>query len=324
MYASDASATVAPDGSNPPEDDMSQIGTELSEATAAAVEKAGRAVVRVEGRRRGPSSGIAWSADGVIVAAHHNLEWDEDIGIGLHDGTVAKANVIGRDPTTDIAVLRAPLSGLAVPEWTTDAVKVGHLVLVLTRPGRTVRASLGVVHALGDEWRTSAGGRVDRYLQTDVDVQPAFSGSLLVDLGGRALGMNNAGLMRGASLALPPATLRRVVEVLVAHGQIKRGFIGIGTVPVRLPADLHKTTGQPAGLLVTSVQADTGAGRAGLLLGDVLLSVDGRPLAGPADLLPFLEAERIGQPLAVRILRAGETKDVQVTVGAREPRGERT
>jgi len=302
---------------------MSQIGTELSEATAAAVEKAGRAVVRVEGRRRGPSSGIAWSADGVIVAAHHNLEWDEDIGIGLHDGTVAKANVIGRDPTTDTAVLRAPLTGLAVPDWAADGVKVGHLVLVLTRPGRTVRASLGVVHALGDEWRTHAGGRVDRYLQTDVDVQPGFSGSLLVDLGGRALGMNNAGLMRGASLAVPPATLRRVVEALLAHGQIKRGFIGIGTVPVRLPADIQKTAGQPAGLLVTSVQADSGAGRAGLLLGDVLLAVDGQALSGPADLLPFLEADRIGQPIAVRILRAGETRDVQVTVGSREPRGER-
>ncbi|PYQ55732.1 MAG: hypothetical protein DMF78_01105 [Acidobacteria bacterium] len=267
---------------------MSQIGTELSEATAAAVEKAGRAVVRVEGRRRGPS-----------------------------------ANVIGRDPTTDTAVLRAPLTGLAVPEWATDGVKVGHLVLVLTRPGRTVRASLGVVHALGDEWRTHAGGRVDRYLQTDVDVQPAFSGSLLVDLGGRALGMNNAGLMRGASLAVPPATLRRVVEALLAHGQIKRGFIGIGTVPVRLPADIQKTAGQPAGLLVTSVQADSGAGRAGLLLGDVLLAVEGQALGGPADLLPFLEAERVGQPMAVRILRAGETRDVQVTVGSREPRGER-
>jgi len=103
--------------------------------------------------------------------------------------------------------------------------------------------------------------------------------------------------------------------VLVAHGQVKRGFIGIGTVPVHLPADIQKTVGQPAGLLVTSVQADSGAGRAGLLLGDVLLAVDGQALAGPADLLPFLEAERIGQPIAVRILRAGEIKDVQVTVG---------
>src|SRR5437899_1009459 len=145
------------------------------------------------------------------------------------------------------------------------------------------------------------GGRVDRYLQTDVDVQPAFSGSLLVDLGGRALGMNNDGLMRGASLAVPPATLRRVVEALLAHGQINRGFIGIGTVPVWLPADIQKTAGQPAGLLVTSVQADSGAGRAGLLLGDVLLAVEGQALAGPADLPPFLEAERVGQPMAVRI-----------------------
>ena len=302
---------------------MSAIGMDLSAETAAAVERAGRAVVRVEGRRRGPSSGIAWSADGVIVAAHHNVEWDEDIAVGLPDGSAARANVVGRDATTDVVVLRAPLTGLVVPDWASNLPKVGHLALALTRPGRTVRASLGIVHALGDEWRTHAGGRVDRYLQTDVDVQPGFSGSLLVDLGGRALGMNNAGLMRGASLAVPPATLRRVVEALLAHGQIKRGFIGIGTVPVRLPADIQKTAGQPAGLLVTSVQADSGAGRAGLLLGDVLLAVDGQALSGPADLLPFLEADRIGQPIAVRILRAGETRDVQVTVGSREPRGER-
>jgi S1-C subfamily serine protease len=302
---------------------MSAIGTELSAATAAVVESAGRAVARVEGRRRGPSSGIAWSADGVIVAAHHNVEWDEDVAIGLHDGTTARANVVGRDPTTDVAVLRASLTGLPMPDWTTDGTKVGHLVLALTRPGRTVRASLGVVHALGDEWRTSAGGRVDRYLQTDVGLQPGFSGSLLVDLAGRALGMNNAGLLRGTSLALPAATLRRVVEALLAHGHVRRGFIGIGTIPVRLPAGLEKSIGQAAGLLVTSVQDDSGAGRAGLLLGDVIASVDGHATKGPADLLPFLEADRIGQPVTLRIVRAGDVRDVPVTIGGREPRGER-
>ena len=191
---------------------MSAIGTELSAVRRRRRSRAGGA--RVEGRRRGPSSGIAWSADGVIVAAHHNLEWDEDIAVGLADGSTARANVVGRDATTDVAVLRAPVSGLAVPDWAAETPKVGHLVLALTRPGRTVRASLGVVHALGDEWRTAAGGRVDRYLQTDIGLQPGFSGSLLVDLAGRAIGMNNAGLMRGTSLALPPATLRRVVEAL--------------------------------------------------------------------------------------------------------------
>src|SRR5260221_11341281 len=183
---------------------MSAIGMDLSAETGAAVEKAGRAVVRIEGRRRGPSSGIAWSADGVIVAAHHNLEWDEDIAVGLPDGSTARANVVGRDATTDVVVLRAPLTGLAVPDWASELPRVGHLALALTRPGRTVRASLGLVHALGDEWRTPAGGRVDHYLQTDIGLQPGFSGSLLVDLGGRALGMKKPGPGPGTSLPRPP------------------------------------------------------------------------------------------------------------------------
>jgi S1-C subfamily serine protease len=302
---------------------MSAIGTELSAVTAAAAETAGRAVVRVEGRRRGPSSGIAWSADGVIVAAHHNVEWDEDIAVGLGDGSTARANVVGRDATTDVVVLRAAMGGLAVPEWAAETPKVGHLALALTRPGRTVRASLGIVHALGDEWRTPAGGRVDRYLQTDIGLQPGFSGSLLVDLAGRALGMNNAGLVRGTSLALPPATLRRVVEALVAHGHVRRGFIGIGTIPVRLPAAFEKVAGQPTGLLVTSVAEESGAGRAGLLLGDVIVAVAGKGVSGPGDLLPFLEEDRVGRSLAVRIVRAGEPRELAVTVGAREPKGAR-
>jgi S1-C subfamily serine protease len=302
---------------------MSALGTDLSAAAATAVETAGRSVLRVEGRRRGPSSGIAWSADGVIVAAHHNVEWDEDIAVGLPDGSAARANVVGRDPATDVAVLRAAVSSLVVPDWAAETPKVGHLALALTRPGRTVRASLGVVHALGDEWRTPAGGRVDRYLQTDIGLQPGFSGSLLVDLAGRAIGMNNAGLVRGSSLALPPATLRRVVETLVAHGHVRRGFLGIGTIPVRLPAALEKSVGQRAGLLVTSVAEESGAGRAGLLLGDVIVAVEGKGVSSPGDLLPFLEEDRIGQSLNARIVRAGEPRDVAVTVGAREPKGER-
>jgi S1-C subfamily serine protease len=302
---------------------MSALGTDLSAASAAVVETAGKSVLRVEGRRRGPSSGIAWSADGVIVAAHHNVEWDEDIAVGLPDGTTARANVVGRDASTDVVVLRATGSGLSAPDWAAETPKVGHLALTLTRPGRTVRASLGVVHALGDEWRTPAGGRVDRYLQTDIGLQPGFSGSLLVDLAGRAIGMNNAGLVRGTSLALPPTTLRRVVETLVAHGHVRRGFLGIGTIPVRLPAALEKSVGQRAGLLVTSVAEESGAGRAGLLLGDVIVGVEGKGVSSPGDLLPFLEEDRIGQSLSVRIVRAGEPRDVAVAVGAREPKAGR-
>jgi S1-C subfamily serine protease len=161
---------------------MSAFATDLSAAAAAAVEAAGKSVLRVEGRRRGPSSGIAWSADGVIVAAHHNVEWDEDIAVGLADGSTARAERRRARRQHGRGRPARAVTGLAVPDWAAETPKVGHLSLALTRPGRTVRASLGVVHALGDEWRTPAGGRVDRYLQTDIGLQPGFSGSLLVDL----------------------------------------------------------------------------------------------------------------------------------------------
>ena len=222
---------------------MSAIGTDLSAAAAAAVETAGQAVLRVEGRRRGPSSGVAWSADGVIVAAHHNVEWDEDIAVGLPDGGTPRARTSwGATPRTDVAVLRAA-GAAAWPSRTgpAETPKVGHLALALTRPGRTVRASLGVVHALGDEWRTPAGGRVERYLQTDIGLQPGFSGSLLVDLEGRALGMNNAGLVRGTepgpsagdAAARGGGAASRTATCGAASSASAR-------IPVRLPAALEK------------------------------------------------------------------------------------
>ena len=274
---------------------MGSVTADLSSALAAAVERAGASVVRVEGRRRGPSSGTVWSADGLVVAAHHNLERDEDIRVGLASGESVTAEVAGRDPSTDLAVLRVAASGLAPAEFREPGgLKVGHLVLGLTRPGRTVRARLGILHAVGEEWRTGAGARIDRYLESDIAIHDAFSGGLLVDDAGRAIGLNNAGLVRGSSVAVPVATLRRVVEALATHGHVRRGLLGIGTLPVRLPTS---SAGGEAGLLVTSVQPDTAAARAGILIGDVLLSADGAPLAGPMDLLPHLEEERVGLSL---------------------------
>jgi S1-C subfamily serine protease len=158
-------------------------------------------------------------------------------------------------------------------------------------------------------------------VETDLAIRTAFSGGLLADLDGRALGMNNAGVMRGTSLALPAATLRRVVESVLAHGHVRRGFLGIGTIPVRLPAALEVLAGQASGLLVTSVQEDSGAGKAGLLLGDVLVAAAGHPIAGPGDLLPLLEEDRIGQAVALRLIRGGQAQDATVTIGAREGGG---
>jgi S1-C subfamily serine protease len=296
---------------------MAEVAEQFSESLAAVVERTAAAVVRVEGRRRGAASGVAWSED-VVVTAQHALEWDEDIAVGLPEGKADKATLAGRDPGTDLAVLRVPGAGLTPAAWTDlDGLKVGHLVLAVSRPGRTAQARMGMVSALADSWRTPAGGKVDRYLQTDLSLHRGFSGSALVDVAGRVRGLNTAGLLRGTATAMPTATVRRVVESLLAHGQVRRGYLGIGAQPVRLPADIEARIGQPAALLVSSVQADSPAARAGLTLGDVLVALDDHPLSHPADLLPLLDEDRIGAESRARVLRGGELRDVKIVVGAR-------
>jgi S1-C subfamily serine protease len=289
---------------------------QFSDALAGVVERTAAAVVRVEGRRRGAASGVAWSED-VVVTTHHALEWDE-VPVGLPGGKTDKAILVGSDPGTDLAALRLPGAGLVPANWSdVEGLKVGHLVLAVSRPGRTAQARLGTVAALADSWRTPSGGKVDRYLQTDLSLHPGFSGSALVDVAGRVRGLNTAGLLRGTATAMPAATVRRVVASLLAHGQVRRGYLGIGAQPVRLPAGTEPGAAPATALLVSSVQADSPASRAGVMLGDVLLSLDGHPLGHPADLLPLLDEDRIGATARARVLRGGEARDVEIVIGAR-------
>jgi S1-C subfamily serine protease len=288
---------------------------DLSKATAEAVETGGRSLVRVEGRRRLPASGIAWSEDGIIVTAHHVLERDDEIGVGLPDGTHAEAAVVGRDPSTDLAVVRLKGSRLQAPTWAQSAsARVGHLVLALGRPGERALATLGVVSALGDAWRTPAGGSIDRFFQTDVVMYPGFSGGLLIDASGKGLGLNTSGLARGLSLTIPVETLRRTVEMLLKHGRVRRGYLGVGAQTVRLP---ESAGGQATGLMLASVEPGSPADRAGLVLGDVLLSLDGVRLEGMEDLLNALGADRVGKSVALELLRGGQPKSVRVEIGER-------
>jgi S1-C subfamily serine protease len=299
---------------------MSDIASDLSGRLAAVVEKTAPSVVRVEGRRRAPSSGVVFGAD-TVVTAHHCLDWDEGIRVGLADGSSVSAALVGRDPTTDLALLRLPASGLAAPAWAgADDIKVGQLVLGLSRPDRGVRAGLGVVSATGDAWRTPAGGRIDRYIEADLALHVGFSGGLVVDASGKALGLETAGLLRGAAVVVPAPTLRRVAEALAAHGHVRRGFLGVGTMPVRLGADQERALGQPAALLVTSVQAGTAAAQAGVMLGDALLAFDGHVLNRPGDLFARLDEDAIGRSVTLRLLRAGQVKDVVAQVGTRDAR----
>ena len=297
---------------------MVEVLSKLSDDLAAAVEKASPGIVRVEGRRRGAASGVVWSPEGIVVTSHHVLEQDEQIGVGLPDGRTVPAALVGRDPTTDLAVLRAETSGLEASHWADSAtLKVGHLVLALGRPGRSVRATIGIVSAHGGTWHTPAGGEVDRYLQTDVVMYPGFSGGPLVDTEGQVLGINSSAILRGMSVTVPDVTVRRVVETLLAHGRMRRGYMGVGSQPVRLPEKLALETQQDTGLLLVSVEPDGPAQKHGLLLGDLLIAIDGHPVRYVDDLLALLGSERIGKSAKVSLVRGGKTQEILVVIGER-------
>ena len=298
---------------------MVEVLADLSDALAGTVDTAGSGVVRVEGRRRLHATGIVWSSDGLVVTANHVVEQDDNISVGLPDGRTVSAALVGRDPTTDLAVLRAESNDLAAPTWApADSLRVGHLVLALSRPGTRVGATLGIVSALGNhDWHTPAGGRVDQYLQTDVVMFPGFSGGPLVNATGQFVGLNTSALLRSVSMAVPVNTLIRIVDTLLAHGRIRRGYLGIGTQPVRLPAALAQQLSQETGLLLTSVEPDSPAENHGLLLGDTLISLDGQQVRSLDELHALLIDERIGKDVSVRFVRSGQLQEMTATIGER-------
>ena len=298
---------------------MANVLAELSDTLANTVAAAGASVVRVEGRRRIPATGIVWSADGLIVTAHHVVAQDENIHVGLPDGRVVAATLVGRDPSTDTAVLRAAAADLTpLTESNKQELGVGNLVLALGRPGKTVQATLGIVSALGDGWRTRMGGQIDRYLQTDVVMYPGFSGGPLVDAHGRLAGMNTSALMGGVSLAIPTVTLARVIDALVADGRMKRGYLGVSTQRVKLPTELREQLGQKTGLLIVSAEPNSPASAAGLTLGDTIVTLDGEKVRDHDDLLALLSGDRVGTAVPVGIVRGGQVQPMQVTIGERE------
>jgi S1-C subfamily serine protease len=288
---------------------------ELSKTLADVVEAAGRSVVRVQGRS--PVSGTIVSAKGHVVAISHTIDGDE-VDVGLPDGRTAPGRVLGRDPATDLTLLQVEASDLTPVEWADPGVaRVGELVVGVYRPGKTVRASLGILAALGDGWRTRFGGKIDRYVEASLPLQPGFSGGLLVSVSRGVLALSTSGLVRGVPLGIPGATVKRVADALLSNGRVRRGYLGVGSYPVGLPAALQSGLGQARALLVVSVQPESPASMAGLLLGDVLASVDGRPVAEPADLLPALDEGHVGQEILLRVVRAGEVIEVRATVGER-------
>ena len=297
---------------------MANILQSISNEMAEIVETVGAAVVRVNGRKRQAASGIVWSADGVIVTANHVVRRDEKISVGLPNGDAIKAELIGRDRSTDLALLRVDASDLTPVTWVDSSdVAVGNLVLALGRPGHTVQATLGVASGLGSNWRTGAGGEIERYFQTDVTMYPGFSGGPLAVAGGSVAGLNSSALARGVSITLPSETVRRVVETLLSHGHMPRGYLGIGIQPVRLPDSVQEELKQEVGLMIMSIEAGGPAEKAVLLQGDILVKLGEKAIRHADELNRLLTSDRIGQEMDAQVVRSGKLETIQVTIGSR-------
>jgi S1-C subfamily serine protease len=297
--------------------ESSELLAALSDGLADAVEKAGASVVRVNGRRRRPSSGVIY-APGAVLTASHALEREEDVTVGVGDGRTLPARFVGRDPSTDLAVLRA--EGLeAVASTAEGEPRIGELALAVGRSGRGEgpRASLGVVSTVGGPLRTWRGGRLERYIGTDATPYPGLSGGALVDARGGVLGVLTTGPMRGAALAVPAELAWRVAGMLEERGTVKRGYLGILSQPVRLPDGQQIGLTQKGGLLVVGVEDGSPAGRGGLMIGDILATLDGQPVEDTEDLLVLLSGERVGRSVPVKVVRGGEPRTLDVTVGER-------
>jgi S1-C subfamily serine protease len=292
----------------------------LSDSMAAAVEKAGSATVLVDGRRRYPASGIAVAPD-QILTADHVVEREDDIRVVLPDGSEARARLAGRDPGSDLALLRLENSLAASAEPAAQEARIGQLVLALGRPNADgIQASLGVISAVGGPVRTNRGGLLERYLRTDAIPYPGFSGGPLVDTAGRVVGLNTSGLARGASLAIPAGLAWQVAEALAKHGSVRRGFLGVRSQPVEIPAAQQKALGreQPAGLLLVAVEAGSPAEAGGLIVGDILVGLADQPIDDPDELLARLTGEVVGRPTPIEVLRGGQPATVTVTIGERK------
>ena len=296
---------------------------DLSDNLAGIVERVGQRVVAVHGRHRIPSSGVIWRHSAVVTAAH-TLKHEDGINVTLTDGRRVAAVLAGRDAGTDLAVLK--LDGVDLePVESGDArsLKAGHLVLAVARgDGPGASADFGVVGAVDGPWRTWRGGQLDAFVRLDGGLRPGFSGAALADMRGQVMGICTSALARGAGILIPATTVARITDELLAKGHVSRGYLGVGTQPVNLSeAWMQKMTlTSDRGLLVVSLAANGPAERAGVLIGDVLIELDGKPCRDMDDVHDALGSERIGQALKIALIRGGERHECAVIVGERPQR----
>ena len=292
----------------------------FSDALVQAVAKAGKSTVLVNGRHRLPASGIAYAPD-LVLTADHVVERDEDISVMLPEGETIAVTIAGRDPGSDLALLRLDKANTIPAEKVGQEAKVGQVVIALGRPSQDgIEASFGIVSAVGGPARTGRGGLLERYLRTDAIPFPGFSGGPLVDTEGRVVGLNTSGLAHGAAITIPAFFAWSDAENLAKFGYIKRGYLGIRSQQVELSSDASKTLGreQEAGLLLVSVEKGSPAEAGGLIVGDILVAINRQPVTDHDALMVYLSGETVGKPISIQVLRGGQPAEISVTVGERK------
>lgn len=299
---------------------MNGILQQFSKEVSSAIAAAGRSIVAVDGRSGHTSSGIVWRKDSILTATHA-LRRDADIGVTLGPGNTTTARLAGRDRSCDIALLRLDkeidLPPMQFGNATSLAVGDFSIAVARTRRGNIV-ASAGIISGLMGEWQVGRT-RIDQFIRPDLTLYPGFSGGALVNSEGHLLGLNTSGLLRGKPIAIPSSTLSRIAEEIAASGHVARPYIGLVMQPVEIPQSLRQRAGVEAdtGLLVMDVETGGPSDAAGVLLGDILIRLEGKAFDTLQDLQDIIAGKKSGDTVQVELIRGGQRTETTIKIGSR-------
>jgi S1-C subfamily serine protease len=297
---------------------MSSFLVEFSNSLADAVERVGSSVIAVlEGGREGVS-GTLWR-EGIAVTAEHTIRGYDEVTVVLPSGERTKATVAGRDSGTDVALLKPAQKSVAATLADESQLRVGEVALSIGRRGTDgLAATYGVVSSIGGPWRTWQGARVDRWLRLDLNPFTGFSGGPIVNARGEVIGMATSGPRRSV-VTIPSSTVTRVVDQLLQRGRISRGYLGVGMQPVAFSDSTRQSLGidNDRGLLIVTVAPNSSAEKAGILLGDIIVSANGSPVRSSRSLQPVLDSENVGNAVTLDVVRGGKLIKMSVTIGER-------
>jgi S1-C subfamily serine protease len=298
-----------------------------SEAVSSVVDTVGPAVVRVDTRDRvdgkprgGTGSGVVISPDGLALTNAHVVNGAREIRLSDTEGRTTEARLLGIDPDTDLALLRADAarSFAFAPLGDSKTLKRGHIAIAIGNPlGFESTVTAGVISALGRSLRATTGRTIEDVIQTDAALNPGNSGGPLVSSRGEVIGINTAVIMgaQGICFAVASNTANHVLSEIIMHGRVRRAYIGVGaqTVPVPRRRAIEAGIENRLGAMLTTIDQSGPASQAGLISHDLVVRLDGEPVTGIDDMIRLLDRSRIGKRLTVEVLRLGRLRSFEIT-----------